>query len=286
MKLTNYKSSNNYSAIIDRTKVYMDFSNKRAKIINTDNISVQNLKRIIHYCAKQHLGKVICNCESESSTLFHDAGFKLEGKINGYFKGKDALCMSYFIDTEREFCSNFSQKESLIRECIDKKSIFKNYNNNFEVLIRNANENDIDEMIKLFSTVFSSYPSPIYDKNFIKETMNQKVLYKVAVYNGKIVSIASADMDKENLNAEITDCATYPDYSNKGILSGIIYSLECNLRANGFMTLYSLSRAINPSINFVLSRHNYIFTGRMVNNCNICGTLEDMNIWVKQLKTQ
>lgn len=64
-------------------------------------------------------------------------------------------------------------------------------------------------MVKLFSTVFSTYPSPVYDEEFLKETMNEKVLYKVAVYDGKIIGIASADMDKENLNAEITDCATY-----------------------------------------------------------------------------
>lgn len=286
MKLTNYKSFNNYYTIINRTKVFIDFSNKRAKIINADNISIQTLKRIIHYSAKQHLGKVICNCETEYSHIFYDAGFELEGKINGYFKGKDAFCMSYFIDSKREICSNFVQKECLIIDCLNAKNTSKNHKNHFKIHIRNANENDIDQMIVLFSTVFSSYPSPIYDKEFLKETMSEKVLYKVAVYDGKIISIASANMDKKNLNAEITDCATYPEYSNKGILSDIINSLEASLKAKGFITLYSLSRAIIPSINYVLSKHNYTFSGRMVNDCNICSTFEDMNIWVKELKIQ
>lgn len=282
MKSDSYKN-NNYYTNIDRTRIYVDLTSKRVKIINNSNITTQNLRRIIHYASKQHLGKIICNCTTESSEIFSDAGFKLEGKIDGFFKGEDAFCMSYFITSAREVCSNFIEKNSLVKKCLDVKNTFTTGHSNLHYNIRNANKNDIKEMIKLFSTVFSTYPSPIYDEEFLRETMNKKVLYKVAIYDGKIISIASADMDIENLNAEITDCATYPAYGGNGILSSIIHSLECDLKAKGFMTLYSLSRAINPSINYVLSKHNYAFTGRMVNNCNICGTFEDMNIWVKNI---
>lgn len=273
----------NYYTKIDRTKIYVDYTNKRVKIVEFNDISVQTLKRIIHFSSKQHLGKIICNCDSKFVEIFTEAGFELEGKIDGYFKGKDAFCMSYFISSDRKNCSNFSKKELLVKQCLSRKNTFIHRSDNSKYSIRNANENDIEEMVKLFSKVFSTYPSPVYDEEFLKETMNKKVLYKVAVYNEKIIAIASADMDKENLNAEITDCATYPDYRGKGVLANIIYSLELDLKKRGFITLYSLSRAINPSINFVLSKHNYKFTGRLINNCNICGTFEDMNIWVKNI---
>lgn len=274
---------NNYYTKIDRTEIYVDYTNKRVKIIDFNNISIQNLKRIIHFSSREHLGKIICNCDSESFQIFIEAGFNSEGKIDGYFKGKDAFCMSYFISSDRKICSNFPKKELLVKQCLDVKNTFIHRGNNSTYCIRNATGNDIKEMVKLFSTVFSTYPSPVYDEEFLKKTMNEKVLYKVAVYDGKIIGIASADMDKENLNAEITDCATYPDYRGKGVLANIIYSLELNLKAKGFITLYSLSRAINPGVNVVLSKHNYKYTGRLVNNCNICGTFEDMNIWVKNI---
>ena len=273
----------NYYTKIDRTKIYVDYTNKRVKIIEFNDISAQTLKRIIHFSSKQHLGKIICNCDSKVVEIFTEAGFELEGKIDGYFKGKDVFCMSYFISSDRKICSNFSKKELLVKQCLGRKNTFKHCSDNSKYSIRNANENDIQEMVKLFSKVFLTYPSPVYDEEFLKKTMNEKVLYKVAIYNEKIIAIASADMDKENLNAEITDCATYPDYRGKGVLANIIYSLELDLKKRGFMTLYSLSRAINPSINFVLSKHNYKFTGRLINNCNICGTFEDMNIWVKNI---
>lgn len=276
---------NNYYTKIDRTKIYVDYTNKRVKIIDLNNISIQNLKRIIHFSSREHLGKIICNCDKESLMIFEEAGFELEGKIDRYFKGKDAFCMSYFISSDRKNCSNFSKKELLVKQCLDVKNTYIKRSNNSKYCIRNANENDIKEMVKLFSTVFLSYPTPIYDEEFLRQSMHGKVLYKVAVYDEKIISVASAVIDKENLNAEITDCATYPDYRDRGVLSNIIYSLELDLKKQRIITLYSFSRAINPSINFIFSKQDYKFTGRLINNCNICGTFEDMNIWVKNINS-
>lgn len=284
MRADRCKPNDNYYTHIDRTKIFVDSSNKRIKIIDFNTITTQNLKKIIHFASKQHLDKIICNCTSDYFETFTNSGFVLEGKIHGYYKGKDAFCVSYFITSDRKVCSNFSKKDLLVKECLNHKNTYIKNKNNIEYTIRNATEADIEEMIKLFATVFSTYPSPIYNDEYLKQSMHEKVLYKVAVYNEKIVSIASADMDKENLNAEITDCATYPAYGGNGILSNIIYSLECDLKSKGFITLYSLSRSINPSINFVLSKHNYNYTGRLINNCNICGTFEDMNIWVKNIQ--
>lgn len=285
MRADKCKINNNYYAKINRTKIYVDLSNRRVKIINFNNISLQTLKRIIHFTSKQYLSKIICYCDTETIETFIKAGFEPEGKIEGYFKGTDAFCMSYFINSNRKICSNYSIKESLVKECLNVHNTYINHRNKLKCLIRTATKNDINEMVKLFSTVFLTYPFPIYDEEYIKQSMNEKILYKVAVYDGKIISVASADMDSENLSAEITDCATLLDYRGNGVLSNIIYSLESDLKAKGFKTLYGLSRAINPSINFIFSKHNFNFSGRLVNNCNICGTFEDMNIWVKNIRT-
>jgi putative beta-lysine N-acetyltransferase len=276
-------NDNNYYTKIEQAKVYIDYTNSRVKIVKFQDISVQNIKRIIHFASKQHLGKVICNCTIESFGNFAEAGFHLEGKIDSYFKGNDAFCMSYFISSSRKLYRNRDKENLFLIQSLNVNNTFKYNGDNSKYSIRNANENDIKEMVKLFTDTFFTYPSPVYDENFIRETMNEKVLYKVAVENGKIISVASANMDKYNLNAEITDCATYPQYRTKGILSNLIYALELDLRDMGFITLYSLSRAINPGINFALSKHNYKFRGRLINNCDICGGFEDMNIWVKVL---
>ncbi|KZL91449.1 putative beta-lysine N-acetyltransferase [Clostridium magnum] len=273
----------NYYTKIDQAKIYVDYINSRIKIVKFHNISVQNIRRIVYFASRQHIGKIICNCDIESFANFVEAEFHLEGKIDGYFNGKDAFCMSYFIKSSRKLYRNKDKENIILMKSLNLRNSFIYNANNFKYHIRDANENDIKSMIELFSNVFFTYPSPVHDEEYLKKTMNKKVLYKVAIDNGKIISIASADLDKENLNAEITDCVTSPQYRGQGILSNIIYSLEQDLKHRGFIGLYSLSRAVNPGINFVLSKHDYRFRGRLINNCNICGGFENMNIWVKNI---
>ena len=85
-------------------------------------------------------------------------------------------------------------------------------------------------MIEIFKDIFKTYLSPVFDANYLKKMIKEKMLFKAILKNGKIISIASADMDEENLNAEITDCATYPEYRGQGLLTNLIYSLENDLR--------------------------------------------------------
>ena len=283
MRMKLEKFYNNKYEKIDDVKVFFDYTNKRVKIIDFDNSSLHTIKKIIYFANSIDIGKVICNCNIEKMKTLMEAGFELEGKIEGYFKGQDAYCMSYFISSNRKISTNYLIEDSIIKECINRDKSSINTDNSSKFIVRNAVKSDIDEMINLFSMIFSTYPSPVYDSEFIKSTMEKNVLYKVAVLDGKIIGIASADMDEENLNAEITDCATNPEYRGLGVLSRIISSLEKDLKKNGFICLYSLSRAINPSINFAFSKYNYNFAGRLINNCNICGDFENMNIWVKNI---
>ncbi|MBW6410731.1 putative beta-lysine N-acetyltransferase [Clostridium weizhouense] len=285
MSINNCKINKNYYITIDDINLYVDYTNKRIKIIDFNNISIKNIKNIMSFCIQENLSKILCNTDIENLKFFFEAGFDLEGKIEGYFKGKDAFLMSYFINNKRRIYNNIDEKNLILNKCLDLENTYNNNINNSAYDIRDANENDIKEIVKLFSNVFSTYPSPVYDEEFLRQTMNKKVLYKVATDNGKVIAIASADMDKKNLNAEITDCATYPEYRGKGILSNIVHLLELDLKSKGFIALYSLARSINPGINFVLSKHNYKFRGKLINNCNICGNFEDMNVWVKNINT-
>jgi beta-lysine N6-acetyltransferase len=51
-------------------------------------------------------------------------------------------------------------------------------------------------MINLFKEVFKTYPSPVFSEEYLEDVMSKRVLFKAAVLDDKIVSIASADMDK------------------------------------------------------------------------------------------
>ena len=279
MQIKQEKLINNIYRVVDEVNILIDFTNKRIKIVDFSNISMNTLYQIIKIAIENNIEKIICNCEEKYTSIFIGLGFIIEGKIKYYFRGKDAICLSYFVDYERSINKYRSKENLIIKKCLESEKIYRKNENDF--IVRRATNQDIDEIISLFSNVFSTYPSPVYDRDFLEKSMNSNVLYKVAVKDGKILGIASAEINIEHLNAEITDCATYPKYRGLGVLSSIIDELEKELKDRGILCLYSLSRAINPSINYVFKKHNYHFGGRLINNCNICGDFEDMNIWVK-----
>ena len=114
--------------------------------------------------------------------------------------------------------------------------------------------------------------------------MERNVLYRaVKDETGRIVSAASAEVDDKHSNAELTDCATEPEQRGKGLMFHILSALEADLRERGIMTAYSLARARSVGMNRVFHRLRHEYSGRLVNNCDIYGQFEDMNIWVKRL---
>ncbi|MCX8131962.1 MAG: putative beta-lysine N-acetyltransferase [Clostridia bacterium] len=283
MNAIGLKSQDNYYTNIKGVKVFVDYTNQRLKIIDYPCISDDIIMFIVDFAKKEGLGKVISNCRIKLLKPFRNCGFKIEGIINGYFCDEDAYCISLFIDKKRELSKHKEEEDAILHQCViqNKKSpITKNH----KYTIRNAVESDIPQMIQLFETVFDTYPSPVFCSKYLQSVMSTQILFKVAVEDGKIISIASADTDTHNMNAEITDCATFPEHRGRGILTNLIQSLEYDLHRKGFHTLYSLSRAINHGINKSLSNLDYKYCGRLINNCHICGNFEDMNIWAKKLK--
>ncbi len=83
-------------------------------------------------------------------------------------------------------------------------------------------------------------------ENYILETMHSNVLYFLVEKYGKIVSLASAEMDPKNRNAEITDCLTIPSERGKGHMKELIRALEKELSERSFLISYTLCRASAP----------------------------------------
>jgi len=270
-----------YYTVIRGVKVYVDYANERLKIFDNFSTDASSLTEIIGFARYKKLGKVICNSRTDSLQHFRSCGFIEEGQIEGFFNGKDAHCMSLFTDEKRAESSNPSEADKIISLCMEKPKIHPTLKSPYR--IRTADFGDIIQLTSIFKNVFETYPTPVFEADYLLQAMNDNVLFKVAEEGGTIVAVASAEMDIHNLNAEITDCATLPEYRGNGILSSLIMSLEDELGFRDFNTLYSLSRAVNPGINISLSKLGYSYSGRLINNCHICGSYEDMNIWVKPL---
>ncbi|WP_054697370.1 putative beta-lysine N-acetyltransferase [Syntrophomonas palmitatica] len=263
---------------------YPEPASNRLIINDHRDLSIQMLQQIKEHASRQGIGKIISKCRNDHLDLFLENGFVQEGKITSYFAGEDAYCVSCFLQSSRAFPRHADKQDKILSQCRVMAEMKRTAEKTgCEFIIRNASTRDIPQMIKIFRQNFASYPSPVFDAKYLSKTMQGKIMYKLALADTQIVSIASADMNHMYQNAEITDCVTIPQWRGKGCLSALIGELEEDLRRWDFLTAYSLARAGNPGINLSLSSNGYCYEGRLINNCNICGNYEDMNIWTKCL---
>jgi hypothetical protein len=59
--------------------------------------------------------------------------------------------------------------------------------------------------------------------------------------------------------------------------------MEKEMDKKGILTLYTIARAASYGMNTVFARLGYEFTGKLVQNTNISGNLENMNVWYKRI---
>ena len=83
-------------------------------------------------------------------------------------------------------------------------------------------------------------------------------------------------------NAELTNCATLPEYRKHGFMKSLLIVRRRTSRKIDFLFLYNCSIAFFR-MNAAFHQLGYTYTGRLANNCYIFDKLEDMNIWVKDL---
>ena len=139
------------------------------------------------------------------------------------------------------------------------------------------------ELAGIYSRVFESYPFPIHDPEFIRQSMQNNVIYFGIRNRGKLVAAASAEMDKSWGCAEMTDFATLPEYQGSGAASTLLTRMETIMHARGIHTAYTIARAESFGMNIVFAKRRYLFSGTLHNNTQIGGKLESMNVWHKKI---
>ena len=261
--------------------IYMDNFNQRIELLKFSGDSDKLSKRLISLCIEENLSKIICILTDKQKNCFLKKGFIVEASINGYFKGDTAFYISYFGNRIRSISKNTIEEDKILQNALNKEGVYSHMDKGFN--IRSATKKDSKTLAHIFKEIFITYPTEMNNPEYIEYIIEKNYIFKVASINGEIVSIASANMNEELLNAEITDCITLPEYRGKGLLSDLIYNLELDLREKKFTALYSIARALSTGMNIVLKKHDFKYKGRLINNCNIMGQLEDMNLWVKQL---
>lgn len=174
--------------------------------------------------------------------------------------------MSKFRSQERLTSRSLMEEVLLIEEIMNEpidKSIEKK---KVQHHIRLAQEKDIPQLIALYKEIFETYPSPLNHTSYFESIFQKNSIFAVCEIDGKIAAAASAEA------------------RGLGIMTQILRFLEQELIKRKYICSYTMARSRSFGMNNVFYRMDYEFLGRLVNSCDICGSYENMNIWVRDLR--
>ena len=144
-------------------------------------------------------------------------------------------------------------------------------------------ESDVHALSALFSGVYETYPFPIYNPDFLLAMMREGTRYHGIWFGDTIVAASSAEVDANEMNAEMTDFATLPAHRGLGLGRYLLSSMEQDLEARDIITIYTIARALSRQVNRLFFGAGYSYGGFLFRNTQICGSCESMNVWYRHL---
>ena len=233
---------------------------------------------------KESYSKIFTKVPASFRELLCDRKYLCEALIPRYYNGgEDAVMMSKFLDDKRSINCLNNMHEDVIKAALSKEegihSILPS-----EYSIRKCDKQDIGQMADVYQKTFETYPFPIHDPDFLLNTIEDNVVYFGVFKKGKVVALSSAEIDYDHSGVEMTDFATLPEFRGKGFSSQLLQKMEEYIKAKGIKTAYTIARASSYGMNIVFARSGYEYCGRLVNNTNISGNIESMNIWYRNFQ--
>lgn len=229
----------------------------------------------------QNINKIIVYTLPENVEFLEKNGFDQEGEISHFFFGKDGYILTKYKEDFRKKSTSLEVNKKVMDLVKKDNKVFSNIELGEEFQIQLATKNEIIPLSSLYKKVFRYYPTHVHNPEYINKVISQTYFFVVILHQDKLISAASAIINPKYKNAEITDCATDPDYRGKSLMYHIILEIEKELRKRDIPTFYSLTRAQSFGMNLTVKRLGYQYGGTLINNCIIYSGFEDMNIWTK-----
>lgn len=242
------------------------------------------LNKIASLTTQYGYSKVFCKVPASVAPSFLAKGYLSEGYIPGFYAGKeDAFFVSRFLTVDR-WLSGYPERElKTLRQLLQKPFKGLSYLLSTEYTIRKLQVTDIQKIAALYADTFESYPFPIYDPAYIAKTMGGQVQYFGAFKKDELAALASAEVDFKAKSAEMTDFATHKAHAGHHLSSSLLEMMEYEMQLQGISTLYTIARAASIPMNKTFIGLGFNYAGTLINNTNIAGGMESMNLYYKHV---
>jgi len=242
----------------------------------------QIIKKLEQLAKSKGYNKIFGKVREQHLDDFIAAGYETEAYIPDFFgNGARAHFIGKFFDENRKSDIKNEVINKVINLAEEKPNIDTQPEINPEFRYKVAEKSDGSAMVKVYQEVFPTYPFPIHDPEYIRQTMDENVIYFGIWEKDRLVALSSAEMDQDEKNVEMTDFATLPEYRGNGFALFLLAKMEDKMKEMGIKPFYTIARAVSFGMNITFSKMGYQFTGTLKNNTNISGNIESMNVWYK-----
>lgn len=260
-------------------------NSNRIYLMKLDESDLSEIPQKLDRLAEKNLyTKIVAKIPCKFKNIFLESGYEQEAFIPKFYNGDgDGCFMCKYFDEKRKVNVLNSKCKEILKTALKKdvpdvkKSLERGY------VCRRANENDIPSIVDLYRAVFISYPFPIFDEKYIAQTMKENVIYFGVWHENKLIALSSIEMDKHNCNAEMTDFAVLNEYRGNGFALYLLEEMENNFNRLNIKTAFTIARAKSAGMNITFAKKGYIYAGTLVNNTDISGQIESMNVWYKNI---
>ena len=242
------------------------------------------LDRVDGLAVEKAYTKLFAKVPARHRDAFLNHGYADEAKVPGFFNGvEDGYFMARFLDEERSRLAADSLNVRNLELARQKWGAGLAADAVLEGELVKLNPNQADEMSALYGEVFRTYPFPIHDPEYLRRTMAENIHYYGVRLEGRLVALASAETDPAAGNVEMTDFATSPAALGRGYAAFLLQRMEKDMGELGFSTTYTIARSESAGMNITFAKFSYAHAGTLVNNTNISGNIESMNVWYRPL---
>lgn len=237
-------------------------------------------RHLINLALKKKLEKIWLWALPADVPGFLRCGFRTEGNL---FRGdyeEFAVSLAYYVSGAIGH-SNKMELENNIIHTVRTEPIHQSQSLPLGMELKLLNESFALQISHLLTQVFTSYPSPVENPQYIRSLIEHGNIFAGAFSQETLIGVAAAYPEPILNRCEMTDCATIEEYRGHSLSERLLCLLEHEVQKRGSFNLYTLARAQSYGMNRVFHKLGYSYQGRLINNCHIAGSFEDMNLWAK-----
>lgn len=258
-------------------------NNQRIYLMKSDPDNLPRLVEKIDVLAQSNnYSKIFAKVPASQQDVFLNYGYKVEAIVPGLYNSKEkGLFLGKYPLAEREKETQPGLVSEVLEAAYAKQGLISGMDEQHSKC-RPLFADDMEDAADLYRQVFTSYPFPIHDPEYLRSTMGH-ICYYGAWSDGQLVALSSAEIDYDGGNAEMTDFATQPEYRGKGYANLLLERMETDMKDKRITALFTIARAYSFGMNITFAKNGYSFSGTLTNNTQISGKLESMNVWYKLL---